>query len=71
MVDGEGNRFSDAVVPAKGRYTGPAETKAVRSACWRASFDAEKDAYIKVSDYTTASKWTGGSRHQTGLFYGH
>ena len=70
-VEDEGSRFSTALLPAKGVFTGPAETKAVRSSSWRENFDPEKDAYIKIEDYTTASKWNGGTRHATGLHYGH
>lgn len=67
----ESTRFSDAVAPAKGNFTGPAVTKAVRAASWRSDFNADRDAYISIEDYTTASKFIGGTRNQTGLHYGH
>ena len=67
----ESTRYSDEVVPAKGHYTGPAVVKAVRASSWRHDFDPTKDAYFSVNDYSTASKWTGGARHQTSYWAGH
>lgn len=51
---------SDIVVPAEGRFEGPAMRKKV-----------SPGGYVRLTSYSSASRWDGKPDHQTNSMYGH